>query len=267
MTVEIPPQAIRSDIGMALELQYFPRGGSAGGCAPLNDRMTFTLDPQSTVEVTPGPADTGGFAALPAAFTPEFSVALDRPEMIRYAAQVINLISQRTGTLLRPQVVSLADGAASRTALLAVTGTEGGLARIGMPPPVAVDGSGTVQVDGAADTGARLNGPIALVQSFTQNRRAVLAIDVPDRQELADKNIDYIRGLDNGWSSLSGDVVATGAAGDTVTLTVRTEQQLGDRADDKAGWKWSVMATVAVAAGAAAVLFRGLILRRRQNRG
>jgi hypothetical protein len=267
MTVEIPPQAIRSDIGMALELQYFPRGGSAGGCAPLNDRMTFALDPQSTVEVTPGPADTGGFAALPAAFTPEFSVALDRPEMIRYAAQVINLISQRTGTLLRPQVVSLADGAASRTALLAVTGTEGGLARIGMPPPVAVDGSGTVQVDGAADTGARLNGPIALVQSFTQNRRAVLAIDVPDRQELADKNIDYIRGLDNGWSSLSGDVVATGAAGDTVTLTVRTEQQLGDRADDKAGWKWSVMATVAVAAGAAAVLFRGLILRRRQNRG
>lgn len=267
MTFEIPPQAISSDIGMALELQYFPGGGNAGGCAPLNDRMTFAVDPRSTVEVTPESAGPGGFRTLPAAFTPEFGVAVDRPELIRYAVQTINLISQRTATLMRPQVVSLADGAASGTALLAVTGGEGGLARIGMRPPVAVDGSGTVEVDGAADTGASLDGPIALVQSFTQNERAVLSIDVPGRAELADKNMDYIRRLDNGWSSLTGDVVATGAAGDTVTLTVRAEQQMGDRADDKAGWKWSVVATVAVGAVAAAAAVRGLIVRRRRNRG
>lgn len=260
MTFEIPPQAISSDIGMALELQYFP-----GGCAPLNDRITFAVDPRSTVEVTPGAADRG-FTQLPAAFTPEFNVAVDRPDLIRYAAQAINLIGQRTGTLLRPQVVGLEEGAASGAALLAVTSGEG-LARIGMRPPVAVDGNGTVQVDGAADTGANLNGPLALVQSFTQNGRAVLSIDVPGRAELADKNMDYIRRLDNGWSSLTGDVVANGAAGDTVTLTVRTEQQTGDRADDKAGWKWSIMATFAVGAAAAAAAVRGLIMRRRRNLG
>ncbi len=265
---EIPPQAINSEIGMALELQYFPGDGNHDGCAPLNDRMTFALDPQSTVEVTPGVARTGGFRTLPTAFTPEFGVAVDRPELIRYAAQAVNLIAQRTATLMRPQVVSLADGAASGTALLAVTGGEGGLARIGMRPPVAVDGRGTVEVDGAADTGASLNGPLALVQSFAQNGRAVLAIDVPaGRSRLADDTMDYIRGLDNGWSSLAGDVVATGAYGDTVILTVRAEQQMGDRADDKAGWKWSVMATLAVGAVAAAAAVRGMIVRRRRNRG
>jgi len=266
MRFEVPPQAINSDIGMALELQYFPGSGNEGGCSPLNDRMTFALDPQSTVEVTPGVAGPGGFRTLPAAFTPEFGVAVDRPELIRYAAQAVNLISQRTGTLLRPQVVSLADGAASRTALMTVTGADG-LTRVGMRPPVAVDGNGTVQVDGAADTGANLNGPLALLQSFTQNGRAVLSIGVPGRADLADKNMDYIRRLDNGWSSLTGDVVATGAAGDTVTLTVRAEEQMSDRAGDKAGWKWSVMATLAVGAAAAGAAVRGLIVRRRRNRG
>jgi len=265
LTFEMPPEVIASDIGMALELQYFPDNSS--GCAPLNDRMTFAIDPRSTVEVTPGAAAVGGFRTLPAAFTPEFGVAVDRPEVISHAAQAVNLISQRTGTLLRPQIVSLADGAASRTALMTVTSGEG-LARVGVRPPVAVDGSGTVQVDGAADTGASLNGPLALLQSFTHNGRAVLSIDVPGpRAELADKNMDYIRRLDNGWSSLTGDVVATGADGDTVALTVRTEQQMGDRADDKAGWKLYVVATLAAGAAAAAAAVRGLIVRRRRNRG
>ncbi len=266
MTFEIPPQAISSDIGMALELQYFPGGGDGGGCAPLNDRMTFAIDPRSTVEVTPGSAGARGFPQLPAAFTPEFGVAVERPELIRYAAQAINFIGQRTATLLRPQLVSLADGAANGTPLMVVTGGEG-LAAFGMLPPVMVDSNGAVQIDGAADTVAMLSGPLALVQSFPQNGRAVLSIGVPDRAELADKTMDYIRRLDNGWSSLTGDVVATGAAGDTVALTVRAEQQMSGRADDKAGWKWSVVATLAVGVVAAAAAVRGLIVRRRRNRG
>jgi hypothetical protein len=106
-----------------------------------------------------------------------------------------------------------------------------------------------------------------VVQSFTDNGRLVLAIDVPGRRELADKSLEYIRQLDNGWSSLTGDVVATGAAGDTVALTVRAEQQMSGRADDKAGWKWSVVATLAVGVVAAAAAVRGLIVRRRRNRG
>lgn len=265
MTFEIPPQANSSDIGMALELQYFPGGGNNGGCAPLNNRMTFAVDPRSTVEVTPGAADSG-FTSLPAAFTPEFNVAVDRPDLIRYAAQAINLIGQRTGTLLRPQVVGLADGAASGAALLAVTSGEG-LARIGMRPPVAVDDSGTVDIDGDADTGASFNGPLAVVQSFTDNQRLVLAIDVPVRRETADESLEYIRQLDNGWSSLTGDVVATGAAGATVNLAVRTDRPISNRPTTETGWKWAAAATAAVGVAALAAAVRALIVRRRRIRG
>lgn len=265
MTFEIPPHANSSDIGMALELQYFPGGGNNGGCAPLNNRMTFAVDPRSTVEVTPGAADSG-FTSLPAAFTPEFNVAVDRPDLIRYAAQAINLISQRTETLMRPQVVGLADGAASGAALLAVTSGEG-LARIGMRPPVAVDDSGTVDIDGDADTGASLNGPLAVVQSFTDNQRLVLAIDVPVRRETADESLEYIRQLDNGWSSLTGDVVATGAAGATVNLAVRTDRPISNRPTTETGWKWAAAATAAVGVAALAAAVRALIVRRRRIRG
>lgn len=266
LTFDIPPETINSDIGMALELQYFPSGGGeAGGCAPLNDRMTFAVDPRSTVEVTPGAAGSG-FASLPAAFTPEFNVAVDSPDLIGYAAQAINLIGQRTATLLRPQVVSLVEGAASGAALLAVTGGEG-VRSFGMQPPVSVDGSGTVDIDGAVDTGAALNGPLAVVQSLADNGRLVLAIDIPGRRELADKNFDYIRQLDNGWSSLTGDVVATGAAGDTVKLTIRSDRPMSNRPDVKTGWKWSAAATAAVGVAALAAAVRALIVRRRRSRG
>lgn len=264
LTFDIPPQTINSDIGMALELQYFPSGGGeAGGCAPLNDRMTFAVDPRSTVEVTPGAANSG-FGSLPAAFTPEFNVSLDNPGLIDYAAQAINLIGQRTATLLRPQVVSLEEGAASGVALLAVTSGED-VARFGMQPPVGVDGSGTVDIDGTVDTGAALNGPLAVVQSFTDNERLVLTISVPIRRELADKNFDYIRQLDNGWSSLTGDVVATGAAGDTVNLAVRPDRPMS-KSDTKTGWKWSAAATAAVGVAALAAGVRALIVRRHRSR-
>jgi hypothetical protein len=265
LNFDVPPQAIGSDIGMSLELQYFPGGGDGGGCAPLNDRMTFALDPRSTVEVTPGAAD-GGFTSLPAAFTPEFNVAVERPELIGYAAQAINLIGQRSGTLLRPQVVSLEESAASGTALLAVTGG-GSIRTLGMQPPVTVDGNGGMDVNGTTDTGAVLSGPLAVVQSFTHNERLVMAIDVPGRRELADANLDYIRRLDNGWSSLTGDVVATGAAGDTVNLAVRSDRPISNRPAPKSGWKWSAAATAAVGVAALAAAVRAVVVRRRRSRG
>lgn len=263
---EVPPQAITSDIGMALELQYFPGGESSGGCGPITDQMTFAVDPQSTVEVTPGAADADGFTAFPAAFTPEFDVAVDRPELIGYAAQAINLIAQRTGTLLRPQLVSIDDGAASGTPLLAVTTGEG-LSGRGLDPPVGIDGDGTVDVDGPTDTGVKLDGPIGLVQSFADNGRAVLAIAVPSKPRLADDSLTYIRRLDNGWSSLSGDVVATGAAGDTVSLSVRPDRTTGTPPASRAESSWSGLATLAAGAGALLLLIRGLISRRRRQRG
>lgn len=259
---EIPPQTITSDIGMALELQYFPGGGT---CAPLIDRMTFALDPQSTVEITSGAVGSAGFTSLPAAFTPEFNVAVDRPEYIRYAAQAINLIGQRTATLLRPQLTSMDNGAAEKLGLLAVTVGDG-VSRMGMRPPVTITADGQVGVDGETTTSTVLNGPVGIVQSFAQNDRTVLAIDVPDRAELVDETFDYIRQLDNGWSSLAGDVVATGSAGETVELTVRSDRPVPGRTIRREGWKWTALATIVAGAAATAAAARVLTIRRRQTR-
>lgn len=258
---EVPPQTIASDVGMALELQYFPAGGrGGGGCAPLSDRMTFALDPQSTVEVNPGPAGAGGFKALPAGFTPEFAVAVERPDLIRYATAAINLISQRTGTLLRPQLTGPEEAATSGMPVLAVTAARD-LADLGMQPPIRTGRDGQVEVDGSAETGALIDGPLSLVQSFTDDGRTVLEIEVPDRPELADATFAYIRELDNGWSSLTGDVVATGAAGDTVNLTVRADRPVPGRSPDKPEWKWAALASLGV--GAATAI---LVTRRRAQR-
>ncbi len=259
---EVPPQTITSNIGMALELQYFPGGGT---CAPLIDRMTFALDPQSTVEIIPGAVGSAGFSSLPAAFTPEFNVAVDRPEYIRYAAQAINLIAQRTTTLLRPQLASLENGAAEKLGLLAVTVGDG-MSRIGMQPPVTITADGQVGVDGQTATSTVLNGPLGMVQSFAQNDRTVLAIDVPDRTVLVDETFDYIRQLDNGWSSLAGDVVATGSAGETVELTIRSDRPVPGRTIRREGWKWTALATLVAGAAATAAVARVMIVRRRQAR-
>ena len=252
---DVPPQTIASDVGMALELQYFPAGGRGGGCAPLTDRMTFALDPQSTVEVNPGPAGAGGFRALPAGFTPEFAVAVERPDLIRYAAAAVNLISQRTATLLRPQLAGLDEAAASEMPVLAVTAGRD-LADLGMQPPIRTGRDGQVEVDGSADTGALIDGPLGLVQSFTDDGRTVLEIEVPARPELTDATVAYIRGLDNGWSSLTGDVVATGAAWDTVNLTVRADRPVPGRSPSKPEWKWAALASLGVGAATAVVISR-----------
>lgn len=258
----MPPQVIASDIGMALELQYFP--DNASGCAPLNDRMTFAIDPRSTVDVTPG-APVGGFRSLPAALTPEFNVVVENPDLIGYAAQVINLLGQRTATLLRPQVIGMEQASISKAALLTVTGGDS-LSGLQMQPPVKIDGNGNVEFDGIADTGVMLNGPIGVVQSFTHDSRPVLAVGVPGDRKLADATFDHIRRLDSGWSSLAGDVVATGAAGDTVNLTVRADRPVSARSASQVGWKWAALATAGVGAGVLGAVFRGLIVRRRRTR-
>ena len=61
MFLNVPTEAISSNVGLAFELRYFPKRQ----CAPLTDRMTFVLDPRSTVTVTPGVDNRGGFPSLP----------------------------------------------------------------------------------------------------------------------------------------------------------------------------------------------------------
>lgn len=255
---DIPPESITSTIGIAMELRYSPRQE----CAPLNDRMTFALDPQSTVTVTPGTHNRGGFPVLPMAFTPDFDVAIGNPEHLTYAAQAINLMGQQTTVALRPKLTSFAEAASAGTGLLVVTeGSE--MASAGMTPPIQPGAANTVNVNASPDTELDLGGPLGVVQAFTHNGRTVLAISGSGDWSLVADAFNYIRGLDNRWASLSGDVVATGAERQTVNLTVR---EGGGLINEYPGDHWKWWAWVSIAAGVAIVIAAAVLLVVRRRR-
>lgn len=260
LQADIPAEVISSKTGLALDVQYIPRQD----CAPLTDRLTFALDPASTVTVIPGTANRGGFPGLPMALTPEFSVALGSADLIRYAAQAINLMGQGTETPLRPTVRSFTEGVNSGDPLMVVADGPA-LARTGLRPPVAPGGGNAVTVNGDPVTAVDLNAALGVIQAFTDRGRAVLAIDASGDWSLVDRSFDFIRAQDDAWSSLSGDVVATGAKNVTVNLTVREGGTMPHRPSPDEGWRWWAWVTVGVAAVAVSAVSTILLLRRRRR--
>ena len=255
----IPAAGITSTIGMALEIRYAPAGGECafGG-------MTFSIDPASTITVVPGAENRGGFAMLPMAFTPELDVAIEGPDQIRYAAQAINLIGRQASVPLQPSLASLDEAAKRGTGLLAVTSGEQ-LQRVGLRPPLSLPGAGAVAVNGATVTDIDLGGSLGVVQAFSHNGRVVLAIDSTGGPQAADRSLDYIRGLDGGWSALTGDVVAAGDAAEVVNLSMTTRQAMVPPVSD--GWRWWTWSTLGlIAVGLPTLAGIALVRRRRAQR-
>ncbi len=252
----IPAAGITSTIGMALEIRYAPAGGECafGG-------MTFSIEPASTITVVPGAENRGGFAMLPMAFTPELDVAIEGPDQIRYAAQAINLIGRQASVPLQPSLASLDEAAKRGTGLLAVTSGEQ-LQRVGLRPPLLIPGSSAVGVNGATVTDIDLGGSLGVVQAFSHNGRVVLAIDSTGGPQAADRSLDYIRGLDGGWSALTGDVVAAGDAGEVVNLSMTTRQAIAPPVSD--GWRWWTWSTLGLIAVGLPTLAGVVLVRRRR---
>ena len=262
LTFDIPAQEMASNVGMALELRYLP---NRGDCAPIGDDMTFTMDPTSTVSVTPGTHNRGGFPVLPMAFTPDFYVSVSSPDQIRLAANVINLMGQQTSVSLRPRVVPLETAVKSGVGLLAVTsGAE--LVKLGMSPPIKPGDNDSVTIDGSPVTDVDLNSELGVVQAFSNNGRMVLDIGTGGDGTLANRSLDYIRGLESRWASLAGDVVATGAEGKTVNLTVAAGGPLAHELIPTDGWRWWTWVTIAIGVAAAIAVVSTLIVRRRRAR-
>jgi hypothetical protein len=257
VTGDIPKESITSNVGMAIELRYVPQHE----CAPPSDRITFTLDPASTVTVTPGTDHRGGFPMLPAAFTPDFDVALADAHGIRFAAEAINLMAQQSNVILQPRLTHVDDAAQSDAGLLVVAPGDV-LRELGLAAPLMTGGENDLLVDGSLSTGLDLHGPVGVVQAFTDHGRSVLAVSgTPD---LIARTFDHIRGLEGRWASLTGDVVATGAAGTTVNLTLREGGALVNEYPGD-GWRWWAVASGV--AGALLVLGAvGTVLLRRRRR-
>lgn len=260
LNFDLPAETIASNVGLSLEIRYNPERD----CAPLTDRITFAVDPRSTVTVTPGTHNRGGFPVLPMAFAPEFDVAIDQPEHIRYAAQAINLMGQHSAVALRPRLATLDEAAGRGSGLLVVASGEE-LARAGMQPPMLTTGASVVDVNGAPVTDVDVHGPLGVVQAFSQNGRMVLALNSTGDWGLVDQSFDYIRGLDNRWASLIGDTVATGPAGDTASLAVLAGDAMTPQPDLADSWKWWVWATIAAGTIAVLAAISILVLRKRRS--
>jgi hypothetical protein len=165
---------------------------------------------------------------------------------------------------LQPRVTSLPAAARSGSGALIVASGED-LARVGLEPPMVSQGADSVDISGSPATDIDLNGPTAVVQAFSDHGRTVLAIDAAGDWSLVDRCFDYIRSLPSRWASLTGDVVATGAAGHSVNLTLREGGALVNR-DPGGGWRWWAWATAASVAAALLTTAGVLLWRRRVRR-
>ncbi|WP_006244706.1 hypothetical protein [Mycolicibacterium tusciae] len=257
---DIAPEALSSTVGLGIELRYTP----TQQCGPLNDSITFVLDASSTVSVTPGKPPTGGFRALPMAFSPEFDVALSDPTQLHYAARTVNLLGQQSSVVLRPSLTSLDDGIASSSGLLIVApGDE--LSKRGLTATILAKGKDSATVNGRPSTDLKLNGSIGVIQAFTDKGRMVLALSGEGDWSRVDRSFDYINAQESGWRSLSGDVVATGAEYQTVNLTVREGNTFAE-ITPPSGWRWwtwtSGVATLVILLSAIVVT----VVRRRRHR-
>ena len=125
-------------------------------------------------------------------------------------------------------------------------------------------GPGPVDIDGVPATSVDLNGPVGVLQAFSTQGRTVLAIDASQDWSLVDRCFDYIRAQPSRWASLTGDVVAAGAAGQSVNLTLREGGPLIDEYPG-APWKWWTWATVG-SVFAALLVTGAILLWRRKNR-
>jgi hypothetical protein len=133
-----------------------------------------------------------------------------------------------------------------------------------MNPPLLPGGPDSVIFSGFSDSDVDLNGPVGVVQSFTQNSRTVLAISGTDDWSLVDNSFEHIRWLPNQWASLTGDVVAAGPAGQAVNLTVREGGAMAHQPAPAPGWQWWAWFSVA-AAGAAVIMAGTIVLIRRRR--
>lgn len=259
LTFTVPGDLIQSQTGLAMDIQYAPRQQ----CAPLSDRLTFTLNPTSTVSVTPGTRNRGGFPSLPMAFTPEVSVALGSPNLLRYAVAALNLMGQQARFPLRP-VVRAFDEAVGSTSPLLVVADHAKLAAANLGAPLQ-PGDGTsltvnAEPSAAIDTDANLG----TVQAFTTDARPVLVVSADGDWSQVVRTFDYIWAQPDRWSSISGDVLATGRQA-TVNLTMREGGSMAPLPTPAEGWRWWAWVTIGVAAAAVLAVAATLLVRRRHR--
>ena len=97
----------------------------------------------------------------------------------------------------------------------------------------------------------------------------MVLISTTNDWRLVDPLFDYIEGQPGGWSALSGDVLAAGAAGVPTNVTVRAVGDDGSAQAPSTGEqpKWVHLAAIAGGLVVVAALIAVLVARRRRDKG
>ena len=262
-TFDVQGKALTQYLSLDMALTYTPHQT----CGPLIAPITFQVDPRSTLTLRRGGIPGSGFTSLPSEFSPSFMVAMDgsSPGQLNYAARTVNAIARLTSQQLTPQVVDVKTAADSHSGALIVAKSTT-LADTTLDPPVGGDAA-TVDIGLPTELRADLADGLGSIQVFADRPRdrTVVLISTTDDWRLVDPLLDYIDRQPGGWSALTGDVLAAGAAGVPTNVTVRAA---GDDATaaapataDRKQW---VPAAVGVGAVIVVVALAAALLARRR---
>jgi hypothetical protein len=262
-TFNLESQTIGRGINLDFALTYTPRET----CGPLIAPITFQIDPRSTLTMHRGGPPLGGFVALPSEFSPSFMVALDgtSPNQLAYAARVVSAVARLTSRQLTPQVVDL-KAAADATSGALIVASSAAIQKTSLNPPVGGDGS-AVDVALPTELRANIDHGLGSIQAFAdpQRYRSVVLVTTTGGWTLVDPLFSYIDGLGGGWSQLTGDVLAAGAAGTPVNLSIRGEDEGNGflaPTPPSAGFPWI---GIGIGVGVAVVVLGAALLWRRRR--
>jgi hypothetical protein len=219
-TFDLPGQTLTERIVLNFALTYTPRMI----CSPTIAPITFQLDARSTLSVRRGGHAPGGFRSLPSEFSPNFLVALDGsgPGQLGYATRLVVDMARLTNAELAPRVVDLKSASEAKIGALIVANSTT-LKQTTLDPPVSGDQS-SISVDLPTVLRADLGSGLGSVQAFAdrpRDRTVVLVTTTTASWSLVDPLFGYIEQLPDGWSQLTGDVLAAGAQGVPADLSIR----------------------------------------------
>jgi hypothetical protein len=216
----IPGPVIRRTTLVLLTVSYFPAGFS---CHSAGRTMSFNVDPRSSIQVTNTPGGTGGFPGTPQSLIPTFQVAFDTSgaDRLASAVQTVCGLQRLSSVLLRPTVVSLAAAEHSQLPLLLVSADDHVPANMGAP--LQYRGGSVYRVDNPSQGAFAMSSRLASIQVFNQadRSRTVVLASTSENWSLMDRLFASLGNTSQGWSNLSGDVVAIGPTGTLVNLTVK----------------------------------------------
>jgi hypothetical protein len=261
----IPPTTLTRYIPLVLQVSYFGGVGSCNALLPL----TVSVDPSSTISVTPGEPETlPGFLELPQIFLPHCTVVLSAPTFLNLqrAAQLVAGVQRMTSV---PLTLDLSPAAAlpGREPAIVVADAGTPLATSLRPASVS-NGSAQFTTNGGLTTVAVGPNEALLTAGRGQGQGLLALVSSPTSPQSGNDLLAALGSSQSKWLGLTGDTAALAPNGQLASAQVNVPHLATIASAGKAwfGNVWVVVAIGAAGLVALAVILQGLARRRRRDR-